>query len=94
VAGATTMAFRHPRPRRAGARCLLRTGDPVSPSISAASKNASADGVAITWTVQPRANRLLDQRPHVRGRRSAGHDNREHPVLSRHKDEHRNGVGE
>ena len=38
-----------------GVRCVLRTGDPASASISAASKKASADGVAITWTVQPRS---------------------------------------
>ena len=46
-----------------GARCWLRTGDPVRPSISAASKKASADGVATTCTTQPRARASLTSVP-------------------------------
>src|SRR5579859_594445 len=46
-----------------GERCLLRTADPVTVSISATSKNASADGVAITCTVQPRSTAWLTSVP-------------------------------
>src|SRR5580693_7514300 len=63
VAGATTMASGTRDRGVPGARCWLRTGDPVSPSTSAASKNARADGVAITWTVQPRSTACLTSDP-------------------------------
>src|ERR1700685_4234346 len=63
VAGATTMASGTCERGVPGARCALRTGDPVSASISAASKKASADGVAITWTVQPCAMACLTSDP-------------------------------
>src|ERR1700729_178132 len=63
VAGATTMASGTGDRGVPGARCALRPGDPVSASISAASKKASADGVAITWTVQPRSMPCLTSDP-------------------------------
>ena len=63
VAGATTIASGTRDRGMPGLRCTLRTGEPVSASMSAASKNASADGVAITCTVQPRSMACLTRVP-------------------------------
>jgi hypothetical protein len=41
----------------------LRTGLPVASWMAAASKNSSAAGVAMTWTVQPRSWASLTQVP-------------------------------
>src|SRR5215471_2611419 len=63
VAGATMIASGTRDLAVPGLRCWLRTGEPVSASICAASKNASADGVAITCTVQPRSIACLTRVP-------------------------------
>ena len=63
VAGATMIASGMRDLGAPGLLYWLRTGVPVSASIPAASKNSSADGVAMTCTVQPRSMACLTSVP-------------------------------